>query len=130
MAPPFVEGAIVSGSRLSQIMWERFSRAPDPRLVFDGVKDMIDGYHEWDKVVLYFISLAGFDNTPGWLTDNRSIVAWFLPRGNCSFGFSNSGPYFRGRLEKADVFLHPDKEIPHLGDVVLHQMFIEAVGDL
>jgi len=39
--------------------------ASNPRLVFDGIKYMIDGSPEWDKVGLFFISLARFDSTPG-----------------------------------------------------------------
>ena len=45
VAPPFVEGTIVSGSRSFRVWWER-SVGRLPRLVFDGVKDMIDGYPE------------------------------------------------------------------------------------
>ena len=29
-----------------------------------------------------------------------------------------------------DVLLSPNKDIPHPGDVILHQMFVEGIGDL
>ena len=34
------------------------------------------------------------------------------------------------RLFYLDVLLSPDEDIPHLADVILHQMFVEGVGDL
>jgi len=33
-------------------------------------------------------------------------------------------------LPLLDVLLSLDKDIPHLGDVILHHMFVEGVGDL
>ena len=34
------------------------------------------------------------------------------------------------RLFNLYVLLCPDKDIPHLGDIVLHEMFVKRVGDL
>ena len=34
------------------------------------------------------------------------------------------------RLFYLDVLLSPDEDIPHLGDVILHQMFVERVSNL
>ena len=57
--------------------------------------------------------------------------------GNCGFSFSTSGLSLWGatgcgpsRLYYLDVLLSPDEDIPHLGDVILHQIFVEGVVDL
>ena len=34
------------------------------------------------------------------------------------------------RLFDLHVFLHPDENVPHLGDIVLHQMLVKRVGNL
>ena len=34
------------------------------------------------------------------------------------------------RLFNLYILLHPNKDIPHLGDVILHQIFVEGVSDL
>ena len=34
------------------------------------------------------------------------------------------------RLFYFDVLLSPNEDIPHFGDVILHQMFVEVIGDL
>ena len=64
-------------------------------------------------------------------------MAWILPQvelwlrlldlGPLSHGVTGYGP---NHLFYKDVLLHLDKDIPHLGDVVLHQMFVEGVCDL
>jgi len=64
-AHPILEGTVVSRSRFLQILWERSAQAPDPKLVFDGVDDVVDRYPEWNAVRLYCTSLAGFDRVPG-----------------------------------------------------------------
>jgi len=64
-------------------------------------------------------------------------VTWILPRGELWLQLLNLRPLSRGvtgrgpsRLFYLDVLLSPDEDIPHLADVILHQMFIEEVGDL
>ena len=42
-------------------------------------------------------------------------------------GATGRGP---SRLFYLNVLLIPDEDIPHLGDVILHQMFVEGVGEL
>jgi len=34
------------------------------------------------------------------------------------------------RIFDLHVLLRPDENVPHLGDIVLHQMLVEQVGDL
>ena len=70
-------------------------------LVLDSVEDVIDGYPERDEVELRFISLAGFDSTPGWLVDSGGVVAQILHRRNGDFGFSISSPCIGGQLDVA-----------------------------
>ena len=64
---------------------ERSSRALDPRLVFDGAEDMIDGYPKWDEVEFCFTFLARFSSMPGWLVNSREIMAQILPQGKLWF---------------------------------------------
>ena len=59
-----MEGTKISRSRPFGVRWERSGRTPDPRLVFDSVEDMIDGYFKRDEVELCFVSLAGFGSKP------------------------------------------------------------------
>ena len=42
MTYPIVEGAVIPGSGSLRVLRERSSRAPDQRLVFDGVEHMVD----------------------------------------------------------------------------------------
>ena len=49
------------------------------------------------------------------------------PRTLVSRGATGCGPC---HLFYVDVLLNPNKNIPHLGDAILHQMFVEGVGDL
>jgi len=53
VAPLVMEGAVVSGSRSRRVLWERFTRGPNPRLVIDGVENIVDRYPEWNEVKLY-----------------------------------------------------------------------------
>jgi len=96
-----VEGTIVPRSRPFWVRYERSGRTPNPWPVFDSVEDMIDGHSEWDEVKICFVSIVGFGSTPGWLMDNRGVMAQILPRGNYGFGLSPSGPCLRGRLDVA-----------------------------
>ena len=59
-----MESTVVARSRPSWVRWEGSGRTPDPRLVFDGVEDLIDRYSEWDEVEFCFVFLAGFDSAP------------------------------------------------------------------
>jgi len=62
-------------------------------------------------------------------------LGFFLSR-NCGFDFSSSRPY----REKAgcspsylfylDALLSPNEDIPHLSDVILHQIYVEGISDL
>jgi len=47
--------------------------ALDPRLVFDGVKDVIDGDPEWNEIGLCLTSLVRLGCTPSWLVDNEEL---------------------------------------------------------
>ena len=38
--------------------------------------------------------------------------------------------YNLSRLFYLDVLLSPNQNIPHLGDVILHQLFVEEIGEL
>ena len=96
VAPPFVEGTIVYGSRSARARWERPGQAPDPRLVLHRIEDVIDEYPEWDEIGLCFTSLTGFSSILGWLLDSGGIMTLILPRDNYGFGFSTSGSYLRG----------------------------------
>ena len=42
MAHLVMEGAVLTGSSCLRVLLEQSTRAPDPRLVFDGVKHMVD----------------------------------------------------------------------------------------
>ena len=70
-----MEGAVVSGSRSRRVMWEQSTQVPDPRLVFNGVEDLVVRYLEWNEVGLYCTSLARFKNTPECFIDSDGVVA-------------------------------------------------------
>jgi len=103
VAPPFVEGTIVYGSRSARARWERPGQAPDPRLVLHRIEDVIDEYPEWDEVGLCFTSLTGFSSTPSCLVNGGGIVTRILPRGGYGLGFSTSGPCLGGQLDAAQI---------------------------
>ena len=82
-------------------------------------------------------SLTGFSSTPGWLIDSEGIVARILPRGGLWFWLFDLRALSRGatggsptRLFNLYVLLRIEKDISHLGDVILHQIFIEGDGNL
>ena len=100
---PFTEGTIVSRSRLCWVRWEGSGQTPDPKMVFDGIEDLIDRYSEWGKVELCFTPLAKSSGALRWLANNGGIMARILPKGNYGFGFSTSGPCLGGRLDVARV---------------------------
>jgi len=69
----------------------------------------------------------------GWQRSCGSI----LPRGELWLQLLDLGALSRGvagrsprRLFYLDVFLSSNEDIPYLGDGILHQMFIEGVGNL
>jgi len=69
--------------------------------------------------------------------DSEGVVAQILPQGKLWLQLLDLGPLCRGAtgcgpscLFYLDVLLRPDKYIPHLGDIILHQTFVEGVCDL
>ena len=50
MTPRIVEGTVVSESRSLWILWERSTQRSDPRLVLDGIEDMVNRYPELNEV--------------------------------------------------------------------------------
>jgi len=105
----------------------------DSRLVFDGVKYIVYRNPEWNKVGLYNVILTRLLRMSGWYMNSGGVV-WILPRGNCYFGFSPL-TLFRGEIGRSPshlfdmhVLLRPNENVPHLGDIVLHQMLVQ--GDL
>ena len=131
-----MEGTIVFGSGPSRIRWGEASWAPDSGLVFDGVKDLINRYPEWNEVGLCLTSLAGFGSSPGLACEHRRDCGWDSSSGELC-RLLDLGVLFRGAtggssspLFNLYILIFPDKDIPHLGDIVLHQMFVEGVNDL
>ena len=78
-------------------------------------------------VGLCFTPLAGFGSASGRFMYNKGIVAWDLPQEELllglfdleilSRGMTGGSPGHRFNLY---VLLHLDKDIPHLGDIILH----------
>jgi len=136
MAHPVMKGAVLPRSGSLWILWEQSTRTPDLRLVFDGVKHMVDRNPEWNKVRLCSVILVRLVCMLRWFMDSGRFVDWVLPRGGCCFGFSSSDPCLgaigrtSSRLFDLHVLLRLDKNISHLGDIVLHQMLVEQVDDL
>ena len=54
---------------------------PDPGLVFDGVKHVVDGDPEWNQVGLCSAILAQLAHVSGRFVDRSGIVIRGLPRG-------------------------------------------------
>ena len=48
MTHPVMKGAVIPRSGSLRVLQERSSRAPDPMLVFDGVKHIVDRNLEWN----------------------------------------------------------------------------------
>ena len=112
-------------------------RTPDPRLVFDGVEDLIDQFSKWNLVKLCFVLLASFGSAPRWLADGGGVATQILPRGELLLWLLELGALSRGEIRHStshllylDVLLSPKKDIPHLGDIILDQIFVEGIGDL
>ena len=107
----------------------------DSRLVFDGIKNLIDRYPEWSEVGLRFAPLLDSATHLDGLQTAEELWLRFFLKGNYVFGFSISSPCLAGvigrgssRLFYLDVLLSPDEDIPHLGDIIFHKMFVEGVG--
>jgi len=67
----------------------------------------------------------------GQFMDRDETMARGLPRGNCCLGFSPSNPCLGaiGSTPRCFLDLHvllrSDEDVPHLGDIILHQMLVE-----
>jgi len=91
---------------------------------------MVDKYPERNKVGLCCTFLTRFERTLGWFVDSIGVWLGLFLKGNCDFGFSTSG-FGRetggspSRLFNLHVLLCSNKDVPHIGDVVLHQMLVE-----
>ena len=69
--------------------------------------------------------------------DIGRVVLWILPRGEQLLRLLALGCLFRGAIGRTPsrffnehALLCLDKNVPHLGGIVLHQMLVEWVGDL
>ena len=112
-------------------------RAPHLVLIFDGVEDMI--HEDFEQSEVGFLSIDLGRILWGLFVDcaGRSILIlregsrrrelWLLP---LILSFGSAIDCALGRILNLDVLLGPKENILHLGDFVLHQMFVERVGDL
>ena len=96
MDHPVMEGAVLPRSRSFWDLLEWSSWASDQRLVFDGVKHMIDRNSEWDKVGLSVKHIIRLTHVSGALWTAIELWFEFLFGGNCCSGFSPSVPCLGG----------------------------------
>jgi len=75
MAHPVMKGAKLPRSGSLRVLRERSTRSPDPRLVFDGIKHMVDGNPEWNKVRLCSAVPVRFVRASGWSWTTTEL--WF-----------------------------------------------------
>ena len=136
MAHPVMKDAVLSESGFLRVLLERSTRAPDLRLVFDGVKHMVDENPEWNKVGLCNVILVRLVRVSGWFMDSGRVMVWILPWVELLPRLLALRSLFRGaigctpsRRFDLHVFLRSDENV-HLSDIVLHQMLAKRVGDL
>ena len=98
-----------------------------PRLVFDGVEDMVVRCPKWNEVSLCFTFLTRFECTLGSLVNRGRVVAQILPLGELWLWLLDLGSLCLFNLH---VLLCSDKDVPHLSNIVLHHILVERVGDL
>ena len=129
VSPPIVKGTVLPRPRSFRVQREWYAQALDPGLVFDGIEDMFDRYLERNEVEFCCTSLIEFERTPRWHVDGGGVVARILPWGELQLWFLDIGSLFGRatggspcRLFNLHVILCSDKDVPHLGDIILHQV--------
>ena len=98
---------------------------------------MVDKNPEWNEVRLCSTVLVRVVHVSEWFMGNEEVVVWILPRGVLMLRILTLGSLFRGAIGRTPshlfdlhVLLRPDKNVPHLGDIILRHMLVERVGDL
>ena len=102
----------------------------------DGVEDIIDRYPECE-FGLCFTSLTRFECMSRWFINRGRVVVRILPWEKLWLRLLDLGSVL-GRaiggspsyLFNLYVFLCSNKDVPHLGDIILHQMRVKRVGDM
>ena len=106
--------------------------APDPRLIFDGVEDIVDRFLNGMRSGFTALPLLDSSAHLGGFVDSGSVVAWILSREELCLRLLDIGFLFGrvtggspNRLFNLHVLLCSDKDASHLGDIIFHQMLVK-----
>jgi len=73
-----MESAVLPRSGSLRVLREWSTWTPNPKLVFDGIKHMVNENPEWNKVGLFSAIFVRVRRASGWLTDIGGVMVWVL----------------------------------------------------